>query len=1453
MADSLFDNRYRYDFIYPRGRSGETLRAVDTENNDRPVVIKRPAPNDAPPIRAGQGVSINNERKALQRLAGHRVLTELLGSGQFFVSGAPMQYIVMERAEGIIIADLVAELASQGGRMPQLEMLVVVDQLLDLLTLAHSKEIIYNDVDAKHLFWSRETYSLKLIDWGNAVFLEGDAITPQGISRQTDVYQVGELLYFILRGGRRADVPRDAEDDFLIDFAGDADHVDLDLQRIISKALHPNLKIRYQSIIALRNDLAQFRMPIERDRSTVVSRVSDKLRQVQLSKNELKALQAQVEPALNQDPGYPPARDAYNEIIDRLRDLSVESDLDAVRIYMDSSNWGKAADLLRELREKAGSKTSGLTNLLLDICVLMIDSDLPQTPPAIAEGIGMLFDLQPVKAATVLLSDNSGTDTTRRLQWQVAERISSRIPEVNLLRPNLYRLQISLQELANEGISVTEPQTMLDEINQTLDTIARINTDNLSQLRDYYRQVVDKLSALNPILQTVSVQHQLSNRRLPISSFERSMNAAMALADNMHVIGKQATASPRDALNALDYSRSIDPTMPIWDQVADMLNRLYELLQSYQTYVPAADGSDLETWLKQSREDLQPFTERLFDDMLVSMVEGLDTASDAWAMYRAVVIQGDRLNVQTALTHAKESVNTISPTLAGWLHQLLTLINGARYIERHSVPGGLGRALADGWEAFDRGSLPDAQRLGQQAFEIARSEDENYAAERMGRVAHYAREWVERNGISDVQRTKQILSAVEELFTEEERAILDNFTNQMPGIDTYLKAMGRGLVDVYSRSSTAALRILAFYYVLLGTLDAHESRLEDAEFWREAATRAMGEFGARHLLIRTLDEFIEIRRDIMAATELINNTNGKHRLAELETIRRQLEENAQANTLRGAIQSMRYLESSLRDWSDGDFRTAGENLEKAIKGVNQAEETADTTLTNYRAWLMDLQANAAELHLHAREARQIVEQKPDTPLPRLREIYDQQVNTTELLLGDAYAATLREWLDTYLTFLGIYTDQEIRRSKRLEEFNEAFRAMFIDRHPAYALYRHWFDVTENASEFPAPPTDDPTPHMAEEPVASSEFAPEIDEIQKPSSGGIPRRTLFGGAAALIALVLVFGAISILGGNGDDTPSVALTITDTPTVDVTGTAVALAAVLTEEATDEPTSEPTTEVPTTRSPSNTPTEDVTETDAVAVLPAETIEPSETSTPTNTPITPTATPTQTDTATATDTPTVTDTPTITPTPSYTPLPPEGLQGQQELLDIFSIEPELPFNPEVFTLGEDGTFWRLGVGSETGGDLIQIMPPVQMLETYYGNNAATRIWRTEADITLRTFNPSIVTGEEIVFGILLQSVADGNNIGVQIQAVQPNVINLAQINNNEANFISQRSVGAIIVRLRIDRDPTTGDVTIFFNDSPLGQPQPFLQADDPVIPVLFVKDGGVVLGVSRWQITLR
>ncbi|MCA9886840.1 MAG: hypothetical protein KC546_00650, partial [Anaerolineae bacterium] len=289
MAESVFDQRYRYDYIYPRGRSGETLRAIDIETENK-VVVKRPAPNDAPPIRAGQEVSIKNERQALRRLAGHPVLTELLGEGQFAVGGMAHQYIVIERAEGRILEDEVRQLGTSGERLPQLEMLVIIDRLLDMLHAAHAKDIVYNDVDAKHLFWNRDAYTLKAIDWGNAVFLEGDEMTAQGISRQTDVFQIGELLYFIVTGGKRAEVPRDAESSFSVDFGEDHQRVDAQLREIISRALHPNTRYRYPSIQALRNDLNTYREPLERSRGSTLATVKEKLKQATLSKNELRTL-----------------------------------------------------------------------------------------------------------------------------------------------------------------------------------------------------------------------------------------------------------------------------------------------------------------------------------------------------------------------------------------------------------------------------------------------------------------------------------------------------------------------------------------------------------------------------------------------------------------------------------------------------------------------------------------------------------------------------------------------------------------------------------------------------------------------------------------------------------------------------------------------------------------------------------------------------------------------------------------------------------------------------------------------------------------------------------------------------------------------------------------------------------------------------------------------------------
>jgi len=1471
MADGLFDNRYRYDFIYPRGRSGETLRAVDTANNERPVVIKRPAPNDAPPIRAGQEVSILNERKALMRLEGHPVATEYVDSGQFSAGGMTHQYIVMERAQGLIIEEAVLEAARSGERLPLLETCIIIDALLDLLVKAHEKDIVYNDVDAKHLFWDRDAYHLKVIDWGNAVFLEGDEMTPQGISRQTDIYQMGELLYFIVRGGGRADIPRDADEGFALDFGDDAEWIPDELAAIISKAAHPNTRHRYQRMRELRRDLANFRQPIERDRDATVNRVLERLRR-QLSKNDLRGLLTTLEPALHADPGFPAARRANREIHERLRDLDVSADLDAVMIYMRGDNWQRAADLLNELREKAGPGTTNLVELLHDSTMLLLDTGMESAPNTIKDSLAAIHGGQFVSAAERLLTSDQEEAEARKLQWLMAERISSRIPDILLLRPNLYRLELALSAVSGGGVNLSDARNLMGEINTLLDDLSSSGETSLVRLRDGYRAVVDRLQTLNKLLSTVAVQERLPNHQLPLSSLDRALNAAMALADNMHVIGKQATSSPRDALVALDSSRSIDPVNPVWADIKAMLDSLYERLQSYQTYVPSADGSDLESWLRTSREALTPFTERLFDEMLVGMVAGLKSATECWARYGEAAVQGSRGNATAALSDAMQAVGTISPTLAAWLNQLRNVMEGSQYVQRHAIYGGLGRALADGWEAFDRGRLQEAERLGQQAKEIARNQAERDAADRLVNLAAITREWIERGGIGDTIRSEATLQQVEHLYTEEELKVRDDFAAQMPSRDTYLRAVNKGVVDVYGRISAPALRIYFMNAIILGALEAHDGNLEDGAFWREVAVRALGEYGPKQTATRALDAFLERRRDLLAAAEILNKINGKHALETLEKTRRSIEENAQARSLAPAINGLRELESTLRDWSDAEFRPAGLKLENILKAIADTEHTAGINLGQWRGWTENLNAAAADLHNRARQMRQIIERRPAEPSEVVRDSHRVMAERTTELLGGRYSAQLRQWYDTYEDFLAAYTDHSVRRSVRLERFNELFRAMFIDRHPAYPLYQHWFDVTENAPEFPAPPTDEPTPRIDEaDPIEADDYTPNLDVETAPNTRyATPRRRPNRLVIALIVIVIVAlagGALLVFGGNGGDgddnngvagndsdsvSPFVATararnTLTAEEGGEITETVDSGTAIADVSGTVETLAPDDLITPTLRTPQVQPTD--------TPAPTDTPEPTETPTPE----TPTATPEPTETPVPSDTPVPTATPTITP--SLTPtVPPDGLRGAASLLDMMlrAQADELPWDADLFNGSEQDAEWRLA--SDDDGDPegeLQFPVPEDLMNFFYGNNAPARIRQTDATLDLVTYNAADLEAEDVVFGLLLRSLEDPSvQAGVELQVAGNglNALNLYTREGTTRTYVRTVSVNTVTgLRISVRRDASTGDVRLFVNDEQVGnEALEFVALGDPVQPVLTVRDGGVVLTVRRWSVTL-
>ncbi|MCC6805225.1 MAG: hypothetical protein IT319_20265, partial [Anaerolineae bacterium] len=849
--------------------------------------------------------------------------------------------------------------------------------------------------------------------------------------------------------------------------------------------------------------------------------------------------------------------------------------------------------------------------------------------------------------------------------------------------------------------------------------------------------------------------------------------------------------------------------------------------------------------------DLEPFVERLFDEMLVGMVLGLKIAGDSWASYNDMAIHGNRVGALTALAQATDAVSTISPTLAGWLNQLRTVVNNAGYIERHALYGILGRALADGWEHYDRGRLADAERLGVQAYEIARNDSERSAARRLRDLAEQSRDWVERNGINDVKRTQNALMKIELLYTADEIGARDNFAAQMPSKDTFLKAMNKGLIDQFVRESSSAVRILFFNYILLGALDAHENQLDDAAFWRDAAMRTLGDLGAKHPTTRTLEEYTQRRRDLKAATDLLTSINGPHALPTLESSRRALEENPQARVLAPALFSLRELEAATRDWSDGEFRAAGIKIENAVRAVDEVESSAGITLTQYRAWLRELMDASTDLHANSRRMSQIVDSKPTDPPETVRQLQRTQVDVTTRLLGEAYAGNMRQWLNTYEQFLAIYTDPSLRRSVKLTRFNDLFRAMFIDRHPAYPLYRHWYNLVEQAPEFPAPPTSEPTPRITEVEDEEEDIfrpfvrveppePPDDDEDDEPEARP-PRR--IGRALLVIALGLVIlvaiGAVIVSQGGLDGLLSA---INTTPTVEPTIPSVVAAT------TDEVITETPEDAAPTIAPTSIPVEatmpglsDITAT--LTRTPTPTLPPSDTPEPTETP---------------TDAPTETPTPTDTPTPTSTSsptLPPGGLRGDQDLFRAVNSMNAPGWSADEFSFDTEDGYWRLGTGAAVpGGTVIEIPIPQPVLEAMYGNNAADRIVSVEAELELVTFNPPLLIDNLVFFGMMLKPINNPSRaVGAQVQIPEAGVLNIGQRIGDSVTISMQRSVGSQIARIRLVRDLNGNLIVVYVNDEQVGPPLQFAGRDNPVIPVLYVHAGGVIVHVNRWRVTLQ
>lgn len=167
--------------------------------------------------------------------------------------------------------------------------------------------------------------------------------------------------------------------------------------------------------------------------------------------------------------------------------------------------------------------------------------------------------------------------------------------------------------------------------------------------------------------------------------------------------------------------------------------------------------------------------------------------------------------------------------------------------------------------------------------------------------------------------------------------------------------------------------------------------------------------------------------------------------------------------------------------------------------------------------------------------------------------------------------------------------------------------------------------------------------------------------------------------------------------------------------------------------------------------------------------------------------------------------------------------------------------------------------MGTALDDNDIVITIPAEALNAAYGNNAPARIRQMDAVLTLNTYDPALLDTNDVYFGMLLVSAENPDiTAGVYITLGGRNAINLFTLQGDRESFDSQRIASVtqqnqIELRLRLERDPGSGNITAYIDDALTGTTMALVAPDAGVLPVLFVRQGGVVMGVNRWQITLR
>ena len=1041
----LFEDRYRCERMFPRGSSGEVIEAFDLAENDRPVIIKRPVPRDAPPIRARQEANLMIERRTLQHLAGHPAVNVLLRSDYFAVSGQRHLYLVLEHAAGLPLSDLILQRSSSGQMQGRLELLRIAEQLVDLLAFAHGKGVVYNDIAARHLYWHRPSRRLTVIDWGNAVFYTEKTTNPHQIGIREDVKQFGEWLYFMRSNGREPMIPREADETFTLDFGVESDDWDEELAAIITKACHPNRNVQYSTMSELTEDLNHHQEPISQQHQAQLVELAQESPQ-NMSSQQLAAYRDRWQPLWQLDPSDPQAMAIQRQIEKQEAELSFSQTLQEVLGLISANDWPQAETLLDAVAGNEDvAKAAVVRGLHESVRFLkQQESLLPPLPAPIMIACEWIQAGEAVNAMETLLASDEHSDLGQTC-WLLAEHLQAHaLHDGAYLRPPLFRLRRELKG---------EPLTLLGKHIIDLENALNKAQPSLSELAAAYETLAVSLT-------TMAERTDLEESWQ--AALQRASQAAGTLSNGLQELATAASASPSAAQAELATCRAIDPHAQAWSVIEQQLMELARSHEKAESFVPQEAGRDLGRWLKDQADDLASIFILAGDARFAAMKTVVEEAMAMWQEISHALLRGERRIIDERLPQMRSATRAYYPNLARWLESWHEILNRETHLQRHAWNEALGNALSDGWLAYDSGNLKEAESLAEKALQLAQEEPEETAAMRLSHVLELARE-IQSDAVKrDVATLYPLLKQINERFLPEEKKLLDDFEDLIPQLATYIRAMAVGIVAPLRNLSPAAPRLLHLRCLLLGILSIQQNDAKMAEEWRMAAQ--LCGLPTNHPTNECLIELQTLRETLWEVATRINQLNGEHGIAQLGDSYDYLTEHPEAETLSHAAVSLDAVRKALESWGRADFVAAGETLLRADEAAETAEHSCQFSLSPFRSWLKSLYRVSQSLHElmgKIRGSSRLEETTREVIREDTRQLRDRSVSW----VGKTYSHTVNAWHEASEAFDAALT-RNGRRSLVLSQLEEVFRRPYMGQHPALPWFQHRFELIDRSPEFP---------------------------------------------------------------------------------------------------------------------------------------------------------------------------------------------------------------------------------------------------------------------------------------------------------------------------------------------------------------------------------------------------